>query len=218
MRAEPPFTACRHLSGGAISRQALLPRLLLQERNHVHSFLRIFDEEIHLRAGNHDLRIGKPSLQCLLTPNDVRALNSIGVIKSAHRSRCAPVNAREMRPLAIVIESVATGAALFKDLLAAHRVAGSLCGGYGSRSDLTKQERCRDRCIERDCQPHFLRTASHAESANVASTTARCPRRPMYCTSVIPRTLLSFSAGTTIGPGCAAMPGAGWGNAVDIAV
>src|SRR5258708_4401608 len=37
-------------------------------------------------------------------------------------------------------------------------------------------------------------------------------------TVVIPRSLRSWSSGTFIGPGDGAVPGAGWGNAVDIAV
>lgn len=40
----------------------------------------------------------------------------------------------------------------------------------------------------------------------------------MYLTSVIPRTLFNLPAGTAIGPALLAEPGAGWGNAVEVAV
>jgi hypothetical protein len=39
-----------------------------------------------------------------------------------------------------------------------------------------------------------------------------------YFTSVIPNTLRNLSAGTFIGPGDGAVPGAGCGKAVDMAV
>src|ERR1700694_192940 len=50
------------------------------------------------------------------------------------------------------------------------------------------------------------------------STTARSCFCAMKLAWVIPSTLRSLSAGTFIGPGEGADPGAGWGNAVDIAV
>ena len=53
---------------------------------------------------------------------------------------------------------------------------------------------------------------------NVASTMASEPRPGMNVTSAMPSTLLSLDASTLIGPGAGAVPGAGWGNAVDIAV
>ena len=53
---------------------------------------------------------------------------------------------------------------------------------------------------------------------SVASTIASEPRPGMKVTSAMPSTLLSFSGSTFIGPGAGAVPGAGCGNAVDIAV
>ena len=53
---------------------------------------------------------------------------------------------------------------------------------------------------------------------NVESTIASELRPGMNVTFAIPRTLLSRSGCTTIGPGAGAVPGAGCGNAVDIAV
>jgi hypothetical protein len=44
---------------------------------------------------------------------------------------------------------------------------------------------------------------------NVASTTASDPRPGMNVTLVIPRTLLSRSGSTFIGPGAGAVPGVG---------
>src|SRR6266480_7414261 len=50
------------------------------------------------------------------------------------------------------------------------------------------------------------------------STTARAVLPCLYWTFVRPSRLRSCSAGTFIGPGDGAVPGAGCGNAVDIAV
>ena len=50
------------------------------------------------------------------------------------------------------------------------------------------------------------------------STTARLWFFMTAFTSVMPRTLRSLSSATFIGPGALAGPGAGCGNAVDIAV
>lgn len=79
----------------------------------------------------------------------------------------------------------------------------------------SKQERCRQ--SSRAEQKHAS-SRDHDCSASEESTIARWPGRATYFASVIPSTLRSLPAGTVIGPGCGADPGAGWGNAVEAAV
>ena len=47
---------------------------------------------------------------------------------------------------------------------------------------------------------------------------ARGPGFNVVVTDVSPKSPRSWSAGTVIGPGLGALPGVGWGNAVDMAV
>src|SRR5512146_1114123 len=54
--------------------------------------------------------------------------------------------------------------------------------------------------------------------ASVESTRASGPGLSAAVTDVTPKRPRSRSAGTVIGPGWGALPGAGWGNAVDMAV
>src|SRR4029077_11127373 len=68
----------------------------------------------------------------------------------------------------------------------------------------------------RSRSPHSSAPATGAASGE--STTARLWRFVVALTSVIPSSVRSFSSGTFIGPGAFAVPGAGCGNAVDIAV
>ncbi len=64
----------------------------------------------------------------------------------------------------------------------------------------------------------YVSNTGHALSASDESTIARWLCRATYLTFVMPNTLSSFPAGTTIGPAWAALPGAGWGKAVEVAV
>ena len=63
-----------------------------------------------------------------------------------------------------------------------------------------------------------MRSIARASYANVESTRAKGPEFKGTVTDVPPKSPRSWSAGTVIGPGLGALPGAGWGNAVDMAV
>src|ERR1700745_2865595 len=70
----------------------------------------------------------------------------------------------------------------------------------GQRKGGNESQRTKDCC---DPAPH------HTISPSDESTMARWLCLATYRTSVIPKTLLNFPAGTTIGPACGAEPGAG---------
>jgi len=65
--------------------------------------------------------------------------------------------------------------------------------------------------------PEFI-LSEVSDAINGVLVIARECFRPVKFTVVIPNTLFNLSAGTFIGPGDGAAPGAGCGNAVDMAV
>ena len=67
-------------------------------------------------------------------------------------------------------------------------------------------------------QYHRMRSIERASYASVESTRAKGPAFRVEVTDVTPKRLRNCSAGTVIGPGLGAVPGAGCGNAVDMAV
>lgn len=78
----------------------------------------------------------------------------------------------------------------------------------------SQREREREGRAEDESEAHRL----HTLSASGASTIARWLAPDTNLTRVTPRTVCSFPAGTTIGPGLGALPGAGCGKAVEHAV
>src|SRR5580698_8976477 len=96
---------------------------------------------------------------------------------------------------------------------AAEQRAESLCGLYARIAKRVHISQARHRGDGQHRQdPGALHTASDSEE----STTARwlCPRTTF--TLVTPSTLSNLPAGTAMGPGPGADPGAGCGNAVDM--
>ena len=67
--------------------------------------------EIHLRAGDHGLRVGEPAIERLFIPYNMRVLERIRVIRVTYVVR----DSRHMRPpWEVLIEGMTSAAVLFK--------------------------------------------------------------------------------------------------------
>src|SRR5437868_1478369 len=111
---------------------------------------------------------------------------------------------------------MAAAAALFEQLLSARCVVGR--PGVWQRECDQNRDRTQNSGGE---QTPVIRRHHHPcfpPSSSEESTVASVCFLAMYPTLVMPRTLRKRSSGTFIGPGAGAVPGAGCGNAVDIAV
>src|SRR5271154_4124495 len=75
--------------------------------------------ELHLVVRNQRVRVGKPLIQQPVIPSDLRGLERLRIPERRYAPRLAPIDVAQPWARHILIERVASAAALLEELLAA---------------------------------------------------------------------------------------------------
>src|SRR5262249_24902456 len=146
-------------------------------------------------------------VECRFVPNQPGLFEAFGVRKSRHRTGSTTEDATQSRARLLRVERVTSRAHLVEEFFTSLAAPCAQKGETGGEPQSCRRNQCRSL---NHCTPRL--------AVSGASTSARRSRLRTKFSLQTPRTERSLSAGTIMGPGEGALPGAGCGKAVDMAV